>query len=151
MRTILIVGLILIASGNVYSGEKEYTSKTCVGKNNCNECNETKVSKVSFKVSKSLGSVMRTEIKRDGTKSSSTIDNCKIFDEDNFECKTTVEAFVVRDDYANEGTSYRFILSNGEWEETNWFGRVRIGSKVGEEINYFSCGKEIKSFFNFFK
>ena len=148
---LLIVGLLLVASGTAYSGDKEYSSKSCYeGKNNCNECKETKVSKVSFKVSKSLGSVMKTEIKKDGTKKSSTIDNCKIFDEDTFECETISKAFVSID-YANGGASSRFILSNGEWEETNWYGIVRFGSKVDEETNYFSCGKEIKSVFNLFK
>jgi hypothetical protein len=150
MRMLLIVGLMLGASGNVYSGEKEYTYKSCAeGKNNCNECKESE-NKVSFKVSKSLGSVMKTLIRKDGTKKSRTLDNCKIFDEDTFECETISKAFVSRD-YATGGSSSRFILSNGGWEETNRNGMYRIESKVTEETNFYKCGKEIKSIFNFFK
>jgi hypothetical protein len=133
---------MLVASGTAYSGEKEYTYKRC------DKGKEDGV-KISFKVSKSLGSVMKTIIRKDG-KSSSTIDNCKIFDEDTFECETTTKAFVSRD-YAAAGSSERLILSNGEWEQTNTIGMVRIGSKVIEETNYSYCGKEIKSIFNLFK
>ena len=65
---ILIVGLMLIASGNVYSGEKEYTVQDCdEGITNCDKCKDNG-SKISFKASKSLSSVMQTVIKKDGTR-----------------------------------------------------------------------------------
>ena len=146
MRKLLIVGLMLVASGTAYSGEKEYTYKRCdKGK----EYVAKDGAKISFKVSKSLGSVMKTIIRKDG-KSSSTIDNCKIFDEDTFECETTTKAFVSRN-YASAGSSERFILSNGEWEATNNIGMARHGNEMYEGINYSYCGKEIKSIFNLFK
>jgi hypothetical protein len=132
MIKILIFGLILIASESAYSGGKEYTYKICdEGKNNCNEC-EDKGDKISFKVSKSLASVMRTVIKKDGTKRSSTMDNCKIFDEDTFDCETEKERILL---------SHHLILSNGEWH---------YRSSLGEH-NSHSCGTEIKSVFNLFK
>ena len=142
---------MLIDSGNVYSSEKEYTIKSCISlgreKDDCQLCEE--VGKVSFKVSKSLGSVMKTIIRKDG-KSSSTIDNCKIFDEDTFECETISKAFFYRD-IADEGSSSRFILSNGGWDNTIRKGRIRFGSEVNKPTNSYHCGKEIKSIFNLFK
>ena len=150
MIKLLIVGLILVISGTAYSGEKEYTYKSCYGgKNNCNEC-EDDGTKISFKVSKSLGSVMQTISLKDGSKHSSTIDNCKIFDEDTFECETISKAFFYRD-IADEGSSSRFILSNGGWENTIRKGRIRFGSEVIKPTNSYHCGKEIKSIFNLFK
>jgi hypothetical protein len=150
MRKILIVGLILITSGNVYSGEKEYTVKYCdEGKNNCNECKGTGMT-VSFKVSKSIGSVMQTVIKKDGTSKSSVIDNCKIFDEDAFECETINDAYF-HQDTASTGTSDRIIFSNGKWEKIIRIGTFRNDREVFREINTYSCGTEIKSVFNFFK
>ena len=146
MRMLLIVGLMLVASGNVYSGEKEYTYLDCdEGK----EDGAKDGVKVSFKVSKPLGSVMKTIIRKDG-KSSSTIDNCKIFDEDTFECETIDKGYVSRD-YVNGGSSERLILSNGEWKQTNTKGRSRLRSNVWGETTYSHCGTEIKGIFNLFK
>ena len=132
MKKILIVCLILIASASAYYSEKEYTRKKCdEGKNNCNECEDTG-DKISFKVSKSLHSVMITVIKKDGTKRSSTIDNCKIFDEDTFECETENELILLFE---------HLILSNGEWHSRTSF----------EKHNIHYCGTEIKSIYNLFK
>lgn len=145
MKKIIIVVLILIASGTVYSGEKEYTYKSChEGKTNCNEC-KIEEGKISYKVSKSLRSVMKTYIKKDGTIDwSGTIDNCKIFDEDTFECETIFET-------GGTGSSIREVLSNGKWEWMTRYGaHMSEGKMVKESVSY-TCGTEIKNIFNFFK
>ena len=130
MKKIVAVGLFLIASASAYSGGKEYTFKICdKGKDKCDECKDIE-KKVTFKVSKSLGSVMRTVLKKDGTSKSSTIDNCKIFDDETFECETY---FAYSD--------FHFILSNGKWEQTS---RHKI-------YDTYYCGTEIKSLLNLFK
>ena len=133
---------MLIASESAYSEGKEYTHKICdKGITNCDECKISKISKlskISFKVSKSLGSVMQTLIKNDGTiDRSNTIDNCKIFDEDTFECETIYET-------GGTGSSIRAVLSNGKWERMTRYNRYG-------EINHYSCGTEIRSIFNPFK
>ena len=140
MIKILIVGLMLIDSGNVYSSEKEYTIKSCISlgreKDDCQLCEE--VGKVSFKVSKSLSSVMETKtIFHNGKIISNVIDNCKIFDDDTFECKTISE-WEVKNSHLKE----ILILSNGKWESY----QTIHGKKFSKR-----CGTEIKSDFNLFK
>lgn len=148
---ILIVGLMLIASGNVYSGSKEYTLKHCdEGIKNCDEC-KGDGSKVSFKVSKSLGSVMQTVIQKDGTSGSSTIDNCKIFDEDTFECELISEPYLYKD-RSSDGMSSRKILSNGKFESIHWEGEKMMDGKWYKETSTYNyCATEIKSIYNLFK
>ena len=95
MKKILIVGLMLIASGSAYSNGKEYTHETCKSEHEANSCDNCKViGKVSFKVSKSLGSVMKTVTFSDGRNKSSIINNCKIFDDETFQCDASKKAII---------------------------------------------------------
>ncbi len=137
MRKLLLVGLMLIASGNAYSGGKEYSYKNCGDElKDCDKCKQ--VGKVTFKVSKSLSSVMETKsIFHNGKINSDVIDNCKIFDDDTFECKTISE-WEVKNSHLNE----ILILSNGNWESY-----YTIHGKIFSK----KCGTEIKSDFNLFK
>lgn len=130
MRKILIIGLMLIALVTACSdGEKEYTLKTCKNElaaitvNRCDDKCEV-MGKVSFKVSKSLASVMEVYKLNDGKISPIVRDNCKIFDEDTFSCDN---------DLYNQTIS----LSDGKY--------------IFTDTSTFLCGTEIKSIFNPFK
>ena len=126
MKKILIVGLMLIASGSVYSSGKEYTLKTCMNDMitpDCSKCGEVK-GKISFKVSKSLNSVMKDIVRYDGFEESKVVDNCKIFDDETFECKKTDNKVEIID-----------ILSNGKWSWTVY---------INDNLFAMTCGEEIK-------
>jgi hypothetical protein len=148
---ILAVFLLLIASGIAYSGGKEYTYKNCdKGKNNCDESKDSG-KKISFKVSKSLGSVMRTFTRNDGYSKSYTIDNCKVFDDETFECKSITEP-VFGDGWFVGGRSDIWILSNGKWEHTiEKEGNDVPGRDISKGTYSCECGTEIKSLLNLFK
>ena len=128
MIKILIVGLMLISLVTACSdAEKEYTLKTCKNELDANRCNDKceVTGKVSFKVSKSLTSVMEVYKLNDTTISPIVRDNCKIFDEDSFSCDN---------DLFNQTIS----LSDGKYIFTH-------------NSSTFLCGTEIKSIFNPFK
>ena len=145
MRTILIVGLILIASGNVYSGEKEYTIKRCKDVTDVARCDKCKViGKISFKISKSQDSVMKTTVLDTGEKFSVVEENCKIFDDETFECKTTIDGEISG---TKMKTTFRMMLSNRKWIDTFYVSSP--GFYAPEQLS--RCGEEIKSDFNLFK
>ena len=129
-----MVGLMLIVSGAAHSGGKEYTLKNCANPKdnpNCSECGEVK-GKASFKVNKSISSVMKDIVRYDnGKEVSSVIDNCKIFDNETFECVKIEKISPIIEMEAID------VLSNGKWSMTF---RNRIDGYVlmkvcGEEIN----------------
>lgn len=125
MRKILRVGLMLIASGSAYSDGKEYTLKTCMNDMitpDCSKCGEVK-GKISFKVSKSLNSVMKDIVRYDGSQTSTVVDNCKIFDDETFECKKT-----------NNNSEIIDILSNGKWSWSMYINDNLFAMTCGEEI-----------------
>jgi hypothetical protein len=155
--------LLAIAATQAFAGEKEYTVRYCealVGRhanrvNDCNNCKEEEGHKLSFKVSKQLNSVMQISTKYDGSTHSSVIENCKIFDENNFKCLTEIER------YSGFGMLDELVVSNGKWEyayiekglTTNEdFKKIKKGEKViPDKFQSYSCGYEIKNVFNFFK
>ena len=135
MKKILIVGLMLVASGSAYSGEKEYTLKDCKNELDANRCDDKCeiLGKVSFKTSKSLNSVMENyTISNPYETASEAIENCKIFDENTFSCKNEHKLTI------NVET-----LSNGKYfSKSSW---------KHSDSESFWCGTEIKSIFNLFK
>lgn len=151
MRKLLIVGLMLIASGSVYSSGKEYTHETCKSEQEANSCDKCKViGKVSFKVSKSLGSVMKTVTFSDGRNKSSTINNCKIFDDETFECDASKEAILTQET-SYFGKSDLFILANGKWTNIVKMEEGTIGKEKYEAMYSYRCGTEIKNIYNLLK
>ena len=160
--------LLAIAATQAYAGEKEYTLRRCetldgtyFRTNDCNNCKEIEGAKKSFKVSQQLNSVMQISTKSDGSTHSSVIENCKIFDENNFKCLTEIEGYssIV---FSSLGMLDELVVSNGKWEHTYIDrGRIFDGTKKlkkGEHVNVipknenqrYSCGYEIKNVFNFF-
>jgi hypothetical protein len=168
MKKYWAVLLLAIAATQAYAGEKEYTLRRCetldgtyFRTNDCNNCKEIEGAKKSFKVSKELNSVMQININADGTSKSSVIENCKIFDENNFKCLTEIEATYLKD-YFNLGMIDELVVSNGKWEYTNvsrgyHYGKYGKDLKKGEHVTpqlknqVYNCGYEIKNVFNFFK
>lgn len=145
MIKILIFGLMLIASESAYSEGKEYTIKKCknVTVTDVEGCDKCKVvGKISFKISKSQDSVMTNIVLDTGKKISEVKENCKIFDEETFECKTTNEI-----DGTKMNLTFRMMLSNEKW--INTFDMTGPSFYFSENIS--NCGEEIKSDFNFFK
>ena len=154
---------LAIAATQAFAGEKEYTVKNCevlVGRyadrvNDCNNCKEMEGHKLSFKVSKQLNSVMQISTKSDGSTHSSVIENCKIFDENNFKCLTEIER------YSGLGMLDELVVSNGKWEHTDInkgstttedFKKIKKGEQViPDKFQSYNCGYEIKNVFNFFK
>ncbi len=149
---------MLVTSGTANSGEKEYSYNNCNKLRpidiyqiaTCEKCdllNKT----ISFKISKSQDSIMKTITDKDGHKTSSTIRNCKIFDEETFECETIKEE-TRHKTLIKYGIEDKFILANGRWSS--------YYIDKGTDFNYesiilssirSSCGKELKSISNFFK
>jgi hypothetical protein len=160
--------LLAITATQAIAGDKEYTVKACevlVGPyfrtNDCNNCKEIEGAKKSFKVSQQLNSVMQISTKSDGSTHSSVIENCKIFDENNFQCLTKKEATYLKN-FFDLGMIDKLVVSNGKWESTFLTGGYYAGKygsdlKKGEKItkegefDIFVCGYEIKNVFNFFK
>ena len=110
--------------------------------------------KISFKASKQLKSVMETMTEPSGSTHSSVIENCKIFDENNFQCTTETEAIYTKD-FTELGILDKLLISNGKWEHT-FIMRGSIGIedtkkiKKGEKIlpdkfQSYDCGYEIKN------
>ena len=160
--------LLAITATQAIAGDKEYTVKACevlVGPyfrtNDCNNCKEIEGAKKSFKVSQQLNSVMQISTKSDGSTHSSVIENCKIFDENNFQCLTEQEATYLKD-FFDLGMIDKLVVSNGKWESTFILKGMHNGKygknlKKGEHVTpegksqSYSCGYEIKNSFNFFK
>jgi|GEM_PF-3065181 hypothetical protein len=158
---------IAIMTTIIYTSEKEYTVRHCEFingwyedvKRDCNDCNEEKGVTKKFKVSKHLNSIMQTNITADDSIESNVVESCKIFDENNFECKTETEA-IFGTKFYNFGTLDDLVVSNGKWEytfvvrgEIDKTKKLKKGEKnklEGKSQSY-SCGYEIKNVFNFFK
>ncbi len=137
-----------------YSGEKQYTYRECVSTTNrstelnCNQCKEESGVKVSFKVSKQIKSVMVLQKFNEGSHSY-VQDNCKIFDENNFECTDELEP-ISSSSVVVYGMKTTLTVSNGIWErKMENYGFVFDG-KIEKEYFRHNCGYEIKSLFNFF-
>jgi hypothetical protein len=167
MKKYWITLLLAIAATQAIAGEKEYTVSRCevkaktFGIYDCNKCNEEIGAKITFKASKELNSVMQIYTSKDGTNKSSVIENCKIFDENNFQCLTKKEATYLKN-FFDLGMIDKLVVSNGKWESTFLTGGYYAGKygsdlKKGEKItkegefDIFVCGYEIKNVFNFFK
>jgi hypothetical protein len=154
MKKYLAILLLAIAARQAYAGDKEYTVRSCTSEElyNCDKCEEKSNLTVSFKVSKQLKSVMKINKRNDGKSSSTVIENCKIFDENNFECKEETEAVIFNDAEADFGRDQTLTTSNGKWELTKneWGRKSSMRLKVLPKNSY-SCGYEIKNVFNFFK
>jgi hypothetical protein len=60
---------------------------------------------------------MKISTKSDGSTQSCVIENCKIFDENNFQCLTEREAIYLKD-FFDLGLIFTFVVSNGKWERT---------------------------------
>jgi hypothetical protein len=158
--------LLAITATQAIAGDKEYTVKACevlVGPyfrtNDCNNCKEIEGAKKSFKVSQQLNSVMQISTKSDGSTHSSVIENCKIFDENNFKCKTETEGYFIKGISSSLGILSELVVSNGKWEDTNIMRgnidetkKLKKGEKVTpDKSQSYNCGYEIKNVFNFFK
>jgi hypothetical protein len=158
--------LLAITATQAVAGEKEYTVRRCeflIGWyadriNDCNKCKEVDGQKLSFKVSKQLNSVMKISTKSDGTSGTSIQENCKIFDENNFQCTTETEAIYLKD-FFDLGMLNELVVSNGKWEHTiidrghiDKTKKLKKGEKVTpDKSQSYNCGYEIKNVFNFFK
>ncbi len=161
MKKLLIIGLMFVSSSNTYSSTKEYSYYNCnkvmsgysgyvYEISTCEQCqllNKT----ISFKISKSQDSIMKTITDKDGHKTSSIINNCKIFDEETFECET------VKEETRNKtlikyGIEDKFILANGRWSSYYWDKGTDFNHESIILVStHSSCGIEIKSSSNFFK
>jgi hypothetical protein len=169
MNKYWIALFLAIAATQTFAGEKEYTFRGCDYidgwyadvKRDCNDCKVVEGAKKAFKVSKELNSVMQININADGTSKSSVIENCKIFDENNFQCLTEQEATYLKD-FFDLGMIDKLVVSNGKWESTFILKGMHNGKygknlKKGEHVTpegksqSYSCGYEIKNSFNFFK
>ena len=156
--------LLAIAATQAVAGEKEYTVKKCEVLqgwyanriNDCSKCKESDGAKALFKVNKHLNSVMEIIEYANGKGLSSVIENCKIFDENNFKCTTEQEADYFKD-YFNLGMLDELVVSNGKWEHTNimrgmHFGKYGKDLKKGEHVTpqfknqVYNCGYEKKWF-----
>jgi hypothetical protein len=93
---------------------------------------------------------METFILKDGTSKSHVLENCKIFDENTFECGSSTHSYADKTIVLG-GSSSHHILSNGIYEYTSWFGITIINGEKSKEINSYKCATEIKSIFNLFK
>ena len=153
MRKIMIVGLMLVVSETAYSNGKEYSYSNCnkvTGGfsgfvNEISTCEQCKLlnKTISFKISKTQDSVMTIVTDKDGHKTSSVIKNCKVFDEETFECKTTFNEI----DGTKMNLTFRMMLSNEKWIDT----LDMTGPSFYASENISNCGEEIKSDFNLFK
>jgi hypothetical protein len=158
MNKYWIALLLAIAATQAFAGEKEYTIRRCAEHTatleSCDKCKEYENAKVSFKVSKDLKSIMKIYTKPDKTTYESVIDDCKIFDENTFECKTETAAEyryglnnVYNYDYKTKDTT---TLLNGKWEHVfSTKGLMIYNSKLTESF-FTECGYEIKNGFDFF-
>ena len=136
MRKLLIVGLMLVASGSVYSSGKEYTLKYCDDVKDINRCDKCVINgKISFRINKSQDAVMEDLVFDDGRKHSTLIDNCKIFDDD-FECKSVSSS---SSPLGEMTITNRYVVSNGKWIQTSTgdLGLSHITTLA-------TCGEEIK-------
>jgi hypothetical protein len=157
MKKYWAVLLLAIAATQAVAGEKEYTIRQC-GKSavqqSCDKCKELENAKMSFKVSKDLKSVMQTSTKLGNAGIVTVIDDCKIFDENNLQCKTETAARYEQIGsnyfYNNYGITDTLTLANGKWEAVAYFKGVQ--TTYSKEDGYFiqRCGYEIKNVFNFF-
>ena len=136
--------LLAIAATQAYAGDKEYTSRFCVYEDvnkyvlgTCKICKEDIGEKISFKVNKSIKSVMHIFIAPDGTSSANVIDNCKIFDENNFQCITNEQGYDIKKNKYTTNTV--LTVTNGSWEQTHTMYRLGINDLI-----YIACGLEIK-------
>lgn len=163
MKTpILIISLFLIIAGNAIAGEKEYLYKTCKSLSDAQDCEKCEVeedAKISFKVSKSLGSVMAT-VKDKDESASFVINNCKIFDDETFECETKNEGAVHSEVGSSEGTDILDRLSNGKYiriyhrDSTIFFYPQYLDKGEGSVSpggDFYKCAIEIKSILNWLK
>ena len=131
----IILMLLLLVSNQVLAGEKEYLLKTCKDLQSAESCEKCEAyGKASFKVSKSIASVMMSVVTNDGRGGSFTLGKCKIFDEETFECEESI---------SNEGNSSekRWVLSKGKFFDdrsfTSWDHSPLVQS--------YQCGTEIKN------
>ena len=137
----LLLLLMFVVSGTVYSGEKEYTFKSCKGVTDINSCDKCKVvGKISFKISKYQDSVLKNMTVLDtGQKGSVVEENCKIFDDETFECKKKIDGNLSG---MKTETTFRLMLSNGKWIDTFNVNTPSDTSLYSPE-HLSSCGEEI--------
>jgi flavorubredoxin len=130
--------LLAIAATQAYAGDKEYTVRVCDeeqaivnngSEKDCNKCKVEEGSKVNFKISKELKSVMETIMHSDGNFVPTVHNNCKIFDNDTFQCDTPTKSYIVR-----------LTISNGKYE-------LKLKNKLNDDGITIICGNEIKRWF----
>ena len=145
MKKYWAVLLLAIAATQAYASDKEYTSRICSDEDvnkyllgTCKICKEDIEEKISFKVNKSIKSVMHIFIAPDGTSSANVIDNCKIFDENNFQCTTNEQGYDIKKNKYTTNTV--LTVTNGSWEQTSTIYKLGINDLV-----YIGCGLEIKN------
>ena len=155
MRKLLIVALMLVASGSAYSGGKEYSVYNCEKQGDAETCDGceliTGLKSVSFKVSKSLGSIMSTYTLNDNRIKSRTINNCKVFDDESVDCETIDKSVFIDKNSIYVKRLYKFILANGKWSSIQEMDPDFFNGKKIDHPTLSSCGTEIKSILNFFK
>ena len=148
MIKILIVGLMLVASGSVYSSGKEYSSYDCNKKGNSKTCEGCELQKditVNFKVSTSLDTVMRTVTFKDGRKGSITIKDCKIFDDDTIACETKEQQKIEDGSLLVGEKTKEFIVANGIWSSFYLAYPMFLNDKpISELVTTKYCGIELK-------
>lgn len=138
-----MVGLMMIISGAAYSGAKEYTIRICKNVTNHSNCNDTckVVGKINFKISKSQDSVMKNMIFDTGQIESMVEGNCKIFDEETFECKDSSDGDISG---IKIKLRTRLMLSNGKWIMKDYLdNQAYHGVPSNTNITGLSCGEEI--------
>ncbi|MEI6146665.1 MAG: hypothetical protein WCP66_09630 [Methylococcales bacterium] len=139
MRKLLLVALLLVASGTAYSGGKEYTYRHCEGfifdADDCTKCEEVNV--VQIKVNKQIKSVMLVYKNKKITPE--VFNGCQIFDEDTFKCE--------------EETSDEISATHKEASLANGVFMSREGTYYAfrKEDEHYNCAIEKKSILNFFK
>ena len=141
---------------NAFAGEKEYLLQKCNGKSHVSICEGCEViGKVKFKVSKQLASIMKIiSIEKDGRTFSApyTINNCQIFDDDNWVCKEDGESIKLPGRFL-AGSHEENTLSNGIY--TNHYSSGIIYGKHNEIINMgtdiYYCATKINGFIDWFK
>jgi hypothetical protein len=137
--------LLAITATQAYAGEKEYSYKKCSNLEDiysCEKCTELDGDKISFKVNKEINSVMKIHTKKDGSIHTNVFENCKIFDDNNFECKTELtEKEIITRSFSDK----ELTVTNGKWQNST---ETHINQYKIDHF-YYNCGTEIKNVLTF--
>ena len=156
MKIILI--LLLLVSSHSFAGEKEYLLKVCKDSGSAQTCNDCEVrGKASFKVSKSLASVLMTFRWIENGKDTDhfgppvVYTNCKIFDDENWVCEEVGKEEEIGDTLFKADHEKRY-LSHGLFISSYISGEVIRRNHIFEPVHEdYACATEIKSLLNWLK